>query len=522
MTERRNSRGDAGLAPTAAPRDAVAHARAALGTHLLDDATRTAPAGIAAVTHRGRVLALTSFGEPRRDGAPTRRDTVFRIASMSKSFLAATALSLRDEGLLDLHAPAAALVPQLAAARFAGSTARVTLDALLSNRSGLPEDNPWGDDHLGDAWEHLSTLIAGGLRLSATPGTEYQYSNIGQSLVGRAIEAVTGRPVEEVVRERMLAPLGLTATRWSAAEYLPGADLAAGFRTFDEGASFAAEPYVGSGALACIGSLFSTVDDVAAWMHFLGSAFDDRPTAPEILSAASRREMQTARTMIPTAGAVFADRDGDLDGAGYGYGLVVEHDRRFGRIVQHAGGLPGFSSHMRWHPPTGIGAVVFGNSDAFRAGRIAAAVLRDVLGRVDAPSAVVQPWPETVHAATRLDELLRAGRPLTDAGDLLARNVLTDVPAGVRAQRLQQALAEVGPVRPDAAPFAARIVTASDAAALRWTVPCERGALVCDVRLVGLAAPVVQAVAVAVAGPDGRKPRDEPPSAADHHAVALR
>jgi len=522
MTGWHRSPATAGGAPDPATDDTVAHARAALDAHLRDDVTRRAPAGVAAVAHGGHVIAVSAFGEPRRDGAPTRRGTVFRIASMSKSFLAATALSLRDEGLLDLHAPAAAVVPQLADARFAGATASMTLDALLSNRSGLPEDNPWGDDHLGDSWAELSGVIAGGLRLSALPGTEYQYSNIGQSLVGRAIEAVTGRPVEEVTRERVLAPLGMTSTRWSAAEYPPGADLAAGFRTFDDGASFAPEPYVGSGALACIGGLFSTVDDIATWMHFLGSAFADDPAAPQVLGAASRREMQTARTMIPTTSVAFAGRDGDLDGAGYGYGLVVEHDRRFGRVVQHAGGLPGFSSHMRWHPATGIGVTVFGNSDGFGAGGIAAAVLRDVLSRVDAPSAVVRPWPETVQAAARLDGLLRAGRPLSDAGDLLARNVLTDVPGEVRAQRLRDALAEVGAVRADASPLSARVVTASDAAALRWSIPCERGTLVCDVRLVGLPTPVVQAVDIAVAAPDGRKPRDERPSAADHHAVDLR
>src|SRR5690606_38941121 len=159
-----------------------------------------------------------------------------------------------------------------------------------------------------------------------------------------------------------------------AALYSRADDLASGFRTFDEGRTFAPEPYVGSGALACIGSLFSTLDDIARWMHFLGSAFDDSPAAEHVLSAASRRELQSARTMIPVAGARFGAQD--RDGAGYGYGVVIEHDRRFGRVVQHAGGLPGFSSHMRWHPTTGIGVVVFGNSDAFAAGSVASRALR--------------------------------------------------------------------------------------------------------------------------------------------------
>ena len=511
--------------PAVAPAEWTTHAEAALAARLDAAATRPAPATLAAVTHRGRVLAVAAHGEPRRDGAPTARGTVFRIASMSKSFLAATALSLRDEGLLDLHAPAADYVPEVAAAHFEGTPVRLTLDALLSNRSGLGEDNAWGDDHLGDSRAQLGALVAAGLPLSAPPGTEYQYSNIGQSLVGRAIEAVTGRPVEEVIRARMLDPLGLADTRPSADAYAPGTDLASGFRTFDGGATFTPEPYVGSGALACIGSLFSTVDDIATWMQFLGSAFGDAPAAAGVLAAASRREMQTAHTLMNvTTGEPNLARAGHgfgLAGAGYGYGLVVEHDRRFGRIVQHAGGLPGFSSHMRWHPATGIGVVVFGNSDAFRAGGVATPLLADMLGRVNAPAAVVRPWPETLAAARRIDDLLVAGRPLTDAGDLLAGNVLTDVPAGVRAQRIAAAHAEVGAVRTDIAPFEARVLTAPDAAALRWIVPCERGALVCDVRLVGLPDPIVQSVSIAVADATGRRPRDETPGIADHHAVDL-
>ncbi|WP_348788794.1 serine hydrolase domain-containing protein [Leifsonia sp. NPDC080035] len=498
---------DAGLA---------AHAREALAARLDEPTLRRAPASIAAVVQDGRVVAAHAHGEPRRDGVPTSEGTVFRIASMSKSFLAATALALRDEGRLDLHAPAAEYVPELASARDASL---LTLDALLSNRAGLAEDNAWGDRSLGASRAEQSAIVAAGLPSATTPGTAYEYSNLGISLVGRAIERVTGHEVEDVIRERMLDPLGLHDTRASAELYPAGADLAAGFRTFDDGATFAAEPYVGTGALGCIGSLFSTVGDIAAWQHFLGSAFGDAPLREDVLSAASRRELQTARTLIPIGSGWFADRV--LDGVGYGYGLVVEHDRRFGRVVQHAGGLPGFSSHMRLHTATGIGVVVFGNTDAFGAGRIAGELLTDVLTRADAPAALVRPWPETVAAARRIDALLLAGRPLDAADVPLAGNVLLDVPAPVRAERLAAALAEVGPIRADAAPLDARILAAADRSWLRWSIPCERGALICDVHLVGLREPIVQEFTVEVADTAGRKPRDERPRVTDHHRVEL-
>src|SRR5699024_4392553 len=131
------------------------------------------------------------------------------------------------------------------------------------------------------------------------PGERYQYSNLGMSLVGRAIESVTGSPVEQVIRERFIEPLGLSQTRYSADEYPDSADIAHGFRSFDEGATFQHEPFVGSGALACIGCIVSTVDDIAVWAWFLASAFTDDPVQPALLSARSRREMQRAHTAIP-------------------------------------------------------------------------------------------------------------------------------------------------------------------------------------------------------------------------------
>lgn len=483
----------------------------------LEETRHLAPATAAAITWRGSLLAVDVHGAPRRDGSGTARGTVFRIASMTKSFLAATALALRDDGLLDLHAPAAEYVPGLAAATFRGRPVTVTLSALLSNRAGLTEDNAWGDEMLGESRESIGELVDSGLRLAALPDTEYHYSNLGISMIGRAIEAVTGTPVEEVMQQRMIDPLGLTDTRPVATSYPRGTDLATGFRTFDEGRSFVEEPYVGSGALACIGSLFSTLDDIARWMNFLGAAFDDDPVSDDVLCAASRRELQSARSMIPVSGARF--EAGEVDGAGYGYGAVIEHDRRFGRVIQHAGGLPGFSSHMRWHPTTGLGAVVFGNSDAFGAGSVATQALRGALTAMDAPAAIVRPWAETLAAASVLDGLVRAERPLSDANGLLARNVLRDVPGPVRAARLRAAFEEVGDPLRTAAPVAQRIITATDAASLRWQILCERGALICDVHLMGLQTPIVQSFSVRVSDED--KPQGGVRDITAHYRVEL-
>lgn len=505
--------------------DAVERVRAAAEKALaerLDAATLAqAPACVAAVTFRGRVVAVQAHGQPRRDGSTTSAQTVFRIASMTKSFLAATALSLRDDGLLDLSMPASRFIGGIDRASMPEGRAAfdATLEELLSNRSGLAEDNPWGDDHLPAPRGEIADIIQQGLTLSAHPGTAYQYSNLGVSLIGRAIEARTHRAVDAVIKERILDPLALSTTRPKASLYPEWADLAAGYRTFDQGGSFAVQPVIESGALGCVGELYSTVADMATWMHFLGSAFDDYPDPAHesVLSAAGRRRMQTAHTMMLTTDWPFEGRA--LDGAGYGYGVIVEADHRFGRVVHHSGGLPGYSSHMRWHPTTGVGVVVMANSDTFGAWRAGRDLLAAVLEGVDAPSARVTLWPQTLDAARRLDAAVVSGRCIGVEHYRLARNVLRDASTETRHRRLARALETTGPILPDPGPLESRILTADTPAALRWSIPCRDGALIADMRMVGLADPLVQAFSVSVAGSDGRKPAGEGSLAADHHQV---
>lgn len=496
--------------------DFVGIATAALERGMDDGARRRAPGAIAAVCERGEVRAVLTHGNANRGGRRTTRDTVFRIASMSKSFLGAAVLALRDDGVLDLHAPITIYLPDVVM-HHDGTPVTVTGAMLLSNRAGLGEDNAWADRNLGASRSELMAMLADGIRLTAAPGTTYQYSNLGISLLGRAIESVTGRAVEEVVRERILDPLGLGSTAYVADGY-PTPLLAQGERTFDDGETFISEPFVGSGALACIGSMFSTVDDIAAWMWFLGSALSDDPVRPEVLAPRSRRELQQMHTPIPLHADRFGDRD--LLAAGYGYGVVIEEDRRFGRVIQHAGGLPGFSSHMRWHAATGLGAVAFGNSDDFGAGVIASAVLLDVLEGVQAPSAVVRPWTATVDAARHVDAALREGRSFADVSGF-ADNVLRDIPAEIRDFRLAAVLAEIGGLRTEQPTFSDRVVTAGTEADMRWRIEGESADLLVDLRMIGLPIPQIQELSIAAATRGRRSDTDEPSRPSDHHRVVL-
>ncbi|QIK64717.1 beta-lactamase family protein [Leucobacter viscericola] len=454
---------------------------------------RSSPAALAAVFDESGVIAWKASGSPRNDGVPTSRDTVFRIASMSKSFLAAALLALRDEGALDLDRAVTDYVPGIRCV-LNGNEESVSLRQLITNCSGLAEDNAWGDRMLGARREDIAALAAEGLLLTAEPGEKYQYSNLGMSFVARAIETVSGQTLEQFVESRFLEPLGLSNTRYDVEAYVDGTSVAAGFRNFDDGETYIEEPFVGSGALACIGGLFSTVDDVARWAAFVASAFTDRPQHTEVLSARSRREMQRIATVIPDG----EDRpDRQLEAVGYGMGLVIEHDRRFGRIVQHSGGLPGFSSHMRWHLATGLGVVAFGNSDRFEAWGLATRALTETLTSADAPADTVQPWAATLEAAARIDRALQAGSSFSEVGEVFAENVMRDLPPEVRERQLSEALEQLGAVLPAQNELSARARSSAMPAELRWVIACERGNLECFIRLVGLSNPLVQTLTVA-------------------------
>ena len=111
-------------------------------------------------------------------GATAR--TVFRIASMTKSFTAATILALRDAGELRLDDE----VPLLAGVRATADSPPITYRHLLTMSSGLPEDDAWADRHMDWSAADVERLVAGGLRFAYPTGTAFEYSNLGYVLLG--------------------------------------------------------------------------------------------------------------------------------------------------------------------------------------------------------------------------------------------------------------------------------------------------------------------------------------------------
>jgi CubicO group peptidase (beta-lactamase class C family) len=113
-------------------------------------------------------------------------DTIFRIASMTKSFTATQVLLLRDSRLLRLDDPAVDYVSELRGLQLpAPDCPPVTIRHLLTMTAGFPTDDPWGDRQQGLAPAALAALLeSGGVRCAWAPGTRFEYSNLGYAMLG--------------------------------------------------------------------------------------------------------------------------------------------------------------------------------------------------------------------------------------------------------------------------------------------------------------------------------------------------
>ena len=120
-------------------------------------------------------------GERWLGGPVPDAGTVFRIASMTKSFTATLVLMLRDGGALRLDDLAADYVPELAGLELpTPDSPPITIRHLLTMTSGFPTDDPWGDRQQGlDPAVFARLLADGGIRSAWAPGTKFEYSNLG-------------------------------------------------------------------------------------------------------------------------------------------------------------------------------------------------------------------------------------------------------------------------------------------------------------------------------------------------------
>ncbi len=446
-----------------------------LAVHLAPRLGAVTPAHAWGVFDDGRLVHVRGGGMAEADAART----AFRIASCTKSFTAAAALLLAEDGVLDLDEPLADALDVPVRILGPGGPAPTVRDALTM-RAGFPTDDPWGDrqEPLPDA--AFAELLTRGVRTVWPARARFEYSNLGYAIVGRILGVRAGMPYRRFVETRLLEPLGLTGTGFDASV----GNTITGYRPGPTG--WEPLPFSGPGAFSPIGGLFSTVTDLTRWCGVLSGAID----AGEVLPARLVERMRHPAT------AIAGNTAGDGPWSAYGLGLMVRADGVGRLFVGHSGGYPGFTTRMEWEQGSQLGAVVFENATYTGLTGLTQAVFSAAFGAPDAMPAeptppAFAPWPETVAAAEAARAAFASG-VLPDA-ELLDDCVALDAPLERRAAALAELVAGIGGV-----------VTVGELehetpARAHWELHGAHGTLRCGILMTPTARPRIQKLDVAVA-----------------------
>lgn len=431
-----------------------------------------------------------SAGDANVTKAAVTPETVFRIASMTKSFTAMAILKLRDEGKLSLDDQVAKYVPALADLPYPTSDSpTITIRHLLTHSEGFPEDNPWGDRQLAQTDETMRAWLKAGIPFSTSPGTAFEYSNYGFAILGQVVAKASGKPYADYVRDNILRPLGMNASTFEMSE-VPRDRIALGYSREDN--AWKAEPILAHGSFGSMGGLWTTAPDLARYVAFLLSAFPPRDE-PERgpIKRSSAREMQQLWRFSP-GGAYRSTTDAPLQLgiSGYGYGLGVSQDCRFTYSIGHGGGLPGYGSLMRWLPDYGVGLIAMGNLTYGGFGGL----FNDTLTALQRTGAlqprVVKPAPALLQAQAEISQLIIKWDDAL-ANRITADNFFLDAPMEARKSRWQALAQDHGTCRP------ATSIEPENALRGSWKMECERGWLDVGITLAPTMPPRIQAIGIA-------------------------
>jgi CubicO group peptidase (beta-lactamase class C family) len=313
------------------------------------------PGMAVAVVRSDRVVFAKGYGV-RELGRPEPVDehTVFDAASLTKSFTGTLAAVLVQEGKLAWDDPVRKHLPAL---RFPDPylDEHVTVRDLLAHRTGLhPANMMWVLTDVDRA-----EVLRRARCLPATAGFRagMVYSNVGYSIAGEALAAAGGKPWEALVRERLLAPLGLRSTTASYAEAERLANRATS-HTLVDGVQQPIRRETQRHTIAAAGDVQSSAHDLARWLrlHLNGGALDGQ----RLVGEEALREMQSPQVIIATTPAMRAARQVEFFAA-YGLGWQVM-DYRGRPLLWHTGSGNGQLAYAALLPKDGLGVVVLVNT----------------------------------------------------------------------------------------------------------------------------------------------------------------
>jgi CubicO group peptidase (beta-lactamase class C family) len=376
---------------------------------------------------------------------PITEDTVFRVASLTKTFTAVAVMQLWEQGLVDLDAPANDYLRTFRLIPTGAGLGPATLRHLLTHTGGI---GYWR--RLSDLFQPgvgsgvraarsgalpLAAYYRGGLPVEVEPGTKWVYSNHGFAALGQIVEDMTGQPLDRYLRDRIFDPLGMERTDLIRSERVRP-NLATGYVLRSRGLKPVDDrevPTPGGGGM------YSSTADIARYIAAL------------LQVAANEHGPVLKRETLATMFQPHFQPDPRVPGMGLAFELGDEGGHK---TVGKTGILSGFHSALSLAPDEGMGVIAFSNTGGLD-GRgatvpLATMLLRLLLGLpVDPIRIDIPPRPETwseicgwyapargpvTNLSSRV--LMGAGAEVVVQGSQLMLKPLTPIPAMRRGFRL--------------------------------------------------------------------------------------
>ena len=296
-----------------------------------------------AVVDDQRIVWMQGFGLADEAAAvPAGPDTIYRAGSISKVVTSMRIMQLADAGRLDIDEDVRRYAPEFDVRdRFTGASPSITPRMLMSHHSGLPTDvvaGMWSDEPMSLA-RYIPALHRESL--ASAPGTQWRYSNVGFSLLGRVVEKIEGKDFNQAMRQGLLEPLGMASS-----SYVMTGSLAPRYAQGYRDGKAAPRPTLRDQPA---GSLFTTASDLCRLLRALFAG------GRGLMSPGSLAETTTPQ--YPGLPLDF----GHENGLGWMLSGLPLPDGR--RLVWHGGTAMPFQAFLAWQPEEKVGVAILANSE---------------------------------------------------------------------------------------------------------------------------------------------------------------
>ncbi|MBA2306404.1 MAG: serine hydrolase [Acidobacteria bacterium] len=305
-----------------------------------------------AIVKDGQVVLAKGYGLRNiQANLPVSTDTIFAIGSSTKAFTTMAMGILVEEGKLAWDEPVTTYLPKFALKDDVAGKQMTPRD-LVTHRSGLPRhDLVWYNAKLT-----RSELVARLPYLEPNEGfrEKFQYQNLMFLTAGHLTAEVAGTSWEDVIRTRILEPIGMKNSNFAVSESQKGRDFATPYTLEDKTALDI--PFRVIDAMGPAGSINSSVNDMSKWLQLnLGRG---TVGGKRIVAARQVQDMHRPQMVIQTFPGLFEDPE--VQQPAYGLGWIIESYRGKKR-VHHGGAIDGFIAQVSMLPDEGVGVVVLAN-----------------------------------------------------------------------------------------------------------------------------------------------------------------